>query len=409
MYQKKSFLSWFMANVSEETRSPSPPVLDSARQREDGFWEGPDGLLVSVSASDVERYTYCPMSWYLSKEGNAGVGQAISEGVELHERRHQEITAFQGHKHETTRNLIIWEWWFAIIVVLIVDTLLFSYANDLNIQTTDLSKLLALWSFSFLLVGLGSIALPWRTWVNIDPPPPRFQRKLATVPSYFEPEDFSGGWFKGGRVEALLLLSAIVLAIHSVALLFASNREQAAYVLAVTTIGWTMATTVRLQRALVAYNDAMLLAEKTNLSMNDHVAYSDGDENSGLLRDEATGLRGKPDQIVIIDGEFIPVEQKTGKVPHKPHQSHVMQLLSYTHLVEATTNKPPPYGILRYGPDALHKIDWDEEARDDLFTTVKTIQEVMAQGGAKRNHDRVGKCRHCSRRYACPDALSKAQ
>jgi len=207
----------------------------------------------------------------------------------------------------------------------------------------------------------------------------------------------------------LLLLSAIVLDIHSVALLFASNREQAAYVLAVTTIGWTMATTVRLQRALVAYNDAMLLAEKTNLSMNDHVAYSDGDENSGLLRDEATGLRGKPDQIVIIDGEFIPVEQKTGKVPHKPHRSHVMQLLSYTHLVEATTNKPPPYGILRYGPDALHKIDWDEEARDDLFTTVKTIQEVMAQGGAKRNHDRVGKCRHCSRRYACPDALSKAQ
>ena len=409
MYQKRSLLSWFMVEVPAETVSPSPPVLIGASQREDGFWVDGEGLPVPVSASDVERYTYCPMSWYLSKEGNVGVGQAISKGVELHEQRHEEVKAFQGHKHESAKNLIIWEWWFAIIVVLVVDTLLFNYANDLNVQTTDLSRLLALWSFSFLLVGVASITLPWRTWVNLEPPPPRFQRKLATVPSYFEPDNFAGGWFKGGRVEALLLLSAIVLAVHSVALLFASNREQASYVLAVTTIVWTMVTTLRLQRALVAYNEAELLAEKTNLSMNDQVAYSDGDENSGLLRDENTGLRGKPDQIVIIDGEFIPVEQKTGKVPQNPHRSHVMQLLSYAHLVEVTTNKPPPYGIVRYGQDALHKIDWDEYAREDLFKTVKAVQTVMAEGGAKRNHQRVGKCRHCSRRYACPDALSTPQ
>lgn len=398
-----------MVEVSAEMTSPSPPVLNGASQRDDGFWLGDDGHPVPVSASDVERYTYCPMSWYLSKEGNVGVGKAIAEGVEAHEQRHEEITAFQGHKHESARNMIIWEWWFAIIVVLVVDTLLFTYANDLNLLTDDVSRWLALWSFSFLLVGVASIAVPWRTWVNLDPPPRRFQKKLATVPSFFEPEDFSGGWFKAGRVEALLLLSAIVLALHSIALLFASNREQAAYVLAVTTIGWTMATTLRLQRALVAYNEAMLLAEKTNLSMNDQIAYSDGDKNSGLLEDDRTGLRGKPDQIVIIDGEFIPVEQKTGKVPNKPHRSHVMQLLSYTHLVEVTTNKPPPYGIVRYGQDALHKIDWDESARDDLFETVKTIQTLMAQGGAKRNHNRVGKCRNCSRRYACPDALSNHQ
>ena len=395
-----------MAEPATRMASPSPPLVEGAVRREDGVWVDEAGTPLPVSASDVERFAYCPMSWYLAKAGSAGVGQAIERGVELHEARHREVEAFQEHKHETARNLIIWEWWFAIILVLIVDTLLFIYIDEMDVETDSLSRLLALWSFSFLLVGIGSILIPWRAWVSLDPPPPRFKQKLATVPSVFEPENFRGGWFQGGRVEALLLLSAIITAVHSVALLFASNREQAAYVLAVTAIGWTMATTVRLQRALIAHNEAVTMAEKTDLSMEDDVAYSDGDPNSGLLLDETTGLRGKPDQIVIIDGEFIPVEQKTGKVPKQPHRSHVMQLLSYAHLVGVTTNKAPPYGILRYGPDALHKIDWDDQSKTDLITAVENIQRIMSEGGARRDHDRAGKCTHCSRKYACPDALS---
>lgn len=395
-----------MAEPATRMASPSPPLVEGAVRRENGIWVDQEGTPLPVSASDVERFAYCPMSWYLAKAGSAGVGQAIERGVELHEARHREVEAFQEHKRETARNLIIWEWWFAIILVLIVDTLLFIYIDEMDVETDSLSRLLALWSFSFLLVGIGSILIPWRAWVSLDPPPPRFKKKLATVPSVFEPENFRGGWFQGGRVEALLLLSAIITAVHSVALLFASNREQAAYVLAVTAIGWTMATTVRLQRALVAYNEAVAMAEKTDLSMDDDVAYSDGDPNSGLLLDEATGLRGKPDQIVIIDGEFIPVEQKTGKVPKQPHRSHVMQLWSYAHLVGVTTNHAPPYGILRYGPDALHKIDWDDQAKIDLMAAVGNIQRTMAEGGARRDHDRPGKCTHCSRKYACHDALS---
>jgi len=74
--------------------------------------------------------------------------------------------------------------------------------------------------------------------------------------------------------------------------------------------------------------------------------------------------------------------------------------------VGVTTNKAPPYGILRYGPDALHKIDWDDQAKTDLITAVENIQRIMSEGGARRDHDRAGKCTHCSRKYACPDALS---
>ena len=135
------------------------------------------------------------------------------------------------------------------------------------------------------------------------------------------------------------------------------------------------------------------------------MAYSDDEATASLLTDERTGLRGRPDQIVIIDGEFIPVEQKTGKVPTKPHNSHVLQVLAYASLVEHTTGTKPPYAILRYGQDNLHQVMWDEANKDRLYSTVKTVQSMMVNGGAARNHEREGKCRHCSRRYACEDSL----
>ena len=55
--------------------------------------------------------------------------------------------------------------------------------------------------------------------------------------------------------------------------------------------------------------------------------------------------------------------------------------------------------------EALHQIPWDQPNQDKLFGVVKEIQQVMATGGAKRNHQREGKCRNCSRRYACDERL----
>ena len=61
---------------------------------------------------------------------------------------------------------------------------------------------------------------------------------------------------------------------------------------------------------------------------------------AGLLVKRKTGLRGRPDQIVIVD-EFIPVEQKTGKIP-KTTQIAQDAALAYLHLVESTTGRNPP-------------------------------------------------------------------
>ena len=140
--------------------------------------------------------------------------------------------------------------------------------------------------------------------------------------------------------------------------------------------------------------------------MNDEVSYSDDETTAQLLVDDETGLRGRPDQIVIIDSQFIPVEQKTGKVPKRPHDSHRMQALAYARLVEKTTGRAPPYALLRYGPDNLHQLIWDDEAKKELDERIHQVQTAMATGGAKRNHERPGKCQNCSRRHACSQRLA---
>ena len=169
---------------------------------------------------------------------------------------------------------------------------------------------------------------------------------------------------------------------------------------------WTLLASWQLQKALLADNE--LETAKLDAGIDDKmdVAYSDDEESAGLLKDDETGLRGRPDQIVIVDGEFIPMEQKTGKVPDKPHKSHQMQLLAYLHLVETTTGRKPPYGVIKYGNENIHQIFWNEENYNLLMNMTKEIQRIMVEGGAKRNHERIGKCQNCSRRYACDSSLA---
>ena len=201
------------------------------------------------------------------------------------------------------------------------------------------------------------------------------------------------------------MLATIVIGLHAIALAAADNRSQAGFILIVTAFVWTFLATWQLQKSLFAENEMIENRGRAGLDADTQLVYSDDDESSGLLRDEETGLRGRPDQIVIIDGEFIPVEQKTGRVPKKPHQSHRVQLLAYISLVETNTKKSPPYGILKYGEEDVHQVFWDQHAKNSLLTSIKEVQKLMVEGGAKRNHEREGKCRNCSRRHACEQSL----
>ena len=376
----------------------------------DGFYLDSEGSPLPVSASELERYTYCPVSWRLAKEGAAGVGEAITSGIEKHKEIHQEMNDFQASMIKLRRELLIWSWWFGIIIAFAIDAIAFVYIDDLMNSPMEMAKILSMWSVSFLGAAILSIVVPWRNWLNMEPT----TSEIETLSKSFEatgleptwnPIGFLGGWFSGGKTEAGLLLSTIVIGLHAIALAAADNRTQAGFILVLTAFVWTFLATWQLQKSLFAENEMIANRNRAGLEEGTDIVYSDDDKSSGLLQDTKTGLRGRPDQIIIIDGEFIPVEQKTGRIPKKPHQSHRVQLLAYISLVETNTQKAPPYGVLKYGEEDAHQVFWDEHAKELLHNSIKEVQKLMNEGGAKRNHEREGKCRNCSRRHACEQSL----
>jgi CRISPR-associated exonuclease Cas4 len=378
---------------------------------------GPEGYYLDnsekplpVSASDLERFMYCPLSWQLAKEGASGKGDAVEGGVEKHKEIHHEMNDFQEALIRMRRSLLVWSWWFGIIIAFTIDAFAFLYIDDVVNSPIEFARILSMWSVSFLIASILSIALPWRNWLHFE----RSMKEIREIKNRFEstgleptwsPIGFLGGWFSAGKTEAGLLLATIVIGVHSIALVAAEDRSQAGFVLMVIAFIWTFLATWQLQNSLRAENQMIASREKAGLEEGAELVYSDDDKSSDLLMDDVSGLRGRPDQIVIIDGEFVPVEQKTGKVPKKPHQSHRLQLLAYISLVETNTSKSPPYGVLRYGNEDIHQVYWDQHAKQHLRESIIEVQRLMVEGGAQRNHEREGKCRSCSRRYACSDSL----
>ena len=385
-------------------------TLAEGSEGPDGFYLDSKGSPLPVSASELERYTYCPVSWRLAKEGAAGVGEAITSGIEKHKEIHQEMNDFQASMIKLRRELLIWSWWFGIIIAFAIDAIAFVYIDDLMNSPMEMAKILSMWSVSFLGAAILSIVVPWRNWLNMEPTNSEIETRSKSFEATgleptWNPIGFLGGWFSGGKTEAGLLLSTIVIGLHAIALAAADNRTQAGFILVVTAFVWTFIATWQLQKSLFAENEMIANRNRAGLEEGTDIVYSDDDKSSGLLQDTKTGLRGRPDQIIIIDGEFIPVEQKTGRVPKKPHQSHRVQLLAYISLVETSTKKAPPYGVLKYGEEDAHQVFWDKHAKELLHSSIKEVQKLMVEGGAKRNHEREGKCRNCSRRHACEQSL----
>ena len=397
--------------MAEPMGSQNPPGFDisTAKKSKDGFWRDSNNNLLRVSASDIERHAYCPLSWELAKKGNSGQGEAVELGKSKHAEIHKIVSEFKSKQSQFRRQMIIWTWWFTVIIAIVIDSVAIMMIDDVMLYPQDMAKYLAMWSLSVLVAGITAIYIPWRKWLGFSETIRAEKNKIIQETKIFEPEwedeGFQGGWFEAGKVEISLLFSAMLLGIHSIALSGAENRQQAGFILIVLAMIWTLAASWQLQKALISENESELARKDVGLQPGSEVAYSDDEESAGLLIDTQTGIRGRPDQIVVIDGEFIPIEQKTGRVPKRPHTSHRRQLLAYIHLVEINTNRNTPYGILRYGNDDIHQILWDDESKNELFDQVQEIQRLMVEGGAKRNHERIGKCQNCSRKYACSDSL----
>ena len=210
----------------------------NAKRGPEGYFHDGSGTPLPVSASDLERFMYCPLSWQLAKEGASGIGEAVEEGVEKHKQIHNEMSDFQTALIRMRRSLLIWSWWYGIIIAFIIDSIAFVYIDDVMNSPIEFARILSMWSVSCLIAAVLSIALPWRQWFNIE----RSMREIRDIRNRFastgleptwSPIGFLGGWFSAGKTEAGLLLATIVIGIHAIALVAAENRSQAGFILIV--------------------------------------------------------------------------------------------------------------------------------------------------------------------------------
>lgn len=135
------------------------------------------------------------------------------------------------------------------------------------------------------------------------------------------------------------------------------------------------------------------------------VVYEDTPESPGrLLYSQRLKVMGKPDVLIQQKNMIIPVEVKTGKTPRKPYQTHIMQLVTYCHLVEVNYHLRPAYGIIRY-PEKEFKIYYIEALEQELMRIVGEMHVKKGWEEIHRNHNQRGKCAACGFREVCTERL----
>lgn len=116
------------------------------------------------------------------------------------------------------------------------------------------------------------------------------------------------------------------------------------------------------------------------------------------------GLVGRPDYLMATADGMIPVEVKSGRCPSVPYLSHLLQLAAYCLLVEETTRKRSPYGILRYD-DVSVQIAFDDTLRKRLLDTMDAMRRDEGRPEVARSHAEPERCRSCGVRHACDQSL----
>jgi len=116
------------------------------------------------------------------------------------------------------------------------------------------------------------------------------------------------------------------------------------------------------------------------------------------------GLVGKPDYLLDVRGQIIPVEVKPGRRAARPYESDLMQLAAYCVLVEETDGVAPPYGLLRYAEQTF-RLDYTEHVRDDVLALLDQMRTDLEEADCERSHDEERRCLSCGFFAQCDRAI----
>ena len=326
--------------------------------------------LQSISASELERFSYCPLSWWLGRQE-----EFTSEALENGEARHGEVAKGLGEIVSTERSARDWE--MLVLVFSVVATALGIVGVSLMIPMDSTTVSYILGAIAIIWIGAAAFLLFRSLRIEERRRTTRYEQGVATA-----------------------AIVGMVVALNAVSLL--QDNFMLGVVVEVIALLWLIGASFALNRSLKFAKVAD--GKRKEQAVEGTILYVDG-ENSRLLRSEKYGLTGRPDYILEVGDELVPVELKTGRKPRGPLFSHVIQVSAYCMLVEDAMNRKVSHGILRYG-DVEHEIDLDDDMRDLVIGKLAEMREESRTGNVHRNHQREGKCRSCSRRDKCPERLA---
>ncbi len=329
-----------------------------------------------ISAGDVEKYAYCPLSWWLSigLEDEPDQKKALLDGEKKHGDFGKDLSSIVSGEiaAEKSETVILW---FAITATLIsIVGLSLIFKADQNIGMI-----------------MGVIALIWI---------------LAACYFLYLAETITS---KKSRLayQRIILIFAIVgavIGVNSVTVLSDFFRPEVAQIMQVLSLVWLIAASFFFYRSLKHFHAAKLKRQKRKVK--EAISYVDDTANKPkLFISKKHGLSGRPDYVVLVGDDHIPVEIKTGRTPRGPLFSHIMQVAAYCMLLEEEYARPPPHGIIRY-PEMEHEIDYDESLKNLVITKLNEMREKIQTKDVHRNHNKPGKCKSCSRRGICQERLA---
>lgn len=326
-----------------------------------------------LSAADVEKFGYCPLSWWLSRGLAPEEGAAIVEGEKKHEAVSEDLKGIEVEETRA-REAEVGVMYFAIAATLIaIVGVSFVYG-----AAVEIARLLSAVSLIWLLVSVYFL----------------YRAETRATPKET---------FLSERVILVSAMAAVVIAIASISFPGFSSSVLAEGFMALALV-WLIGASSFLYRSLGALNVAR--ATRAKYQVRGDLVYVDStQEKPKLFVSKRHGLSGRPDAVILDGDNQIPVEVKTGRTPRGPLFSHILQVAAYCLLIEEEFGKPPPYGIIRY-EDASHEIEYNEDLKKLVLQKVGDMRTCIRKGEAHRNHNRPGKCVHCSRRSVCPERLA---
>lgn len=324
--------------------------------------------LEPISASDIERYGYCPLSWWLGLQS-----EVTSEKLAQGDKDHAAVADDLEDIVHRQRSASLWE----------------KLVLGLSIAATALGILgmsaMGLGNSAQVSTVLGVIAIVWTVAAVF------LLVRSAKVKDKKESSRYE-------RVIAGFAIVAMVIALNAVTLL--EVNPELARAIEVLALLFLIGASVALYLSLTASRRADL--KRQEHAINGEIKYVDKDKPR-MLRSARYGIQGRPDFILQVEGEMVPVELKTGRTPRGPLFSHILQVGAYCLMLQEEGAKVS-HGILRY-EGIEHEIEFDQQLSGLVVSKVAEMRRLQGTGEVHRNHNRPGKCLSCSRRDACPERL----